>query len=279
MKNNYNLYIPQKINDVVLIVHGMEETQERYKDFSLFLKDNNCIVLTYNLIGHEENNRGYFGIDGKNKLVKQLENYVNFLYDKYNIKVTIIGHSMGSLIVRNYLQLNSQKINKIILLGTPPPRIFTNLAKFIAKIITKFKNDNEYSLLLEKLTFLNTYKFPDLSWISLNEENVNFYKNSPDCGFKFTINGYITLYQLVIDLNKTFLNQNKNIPISIFVGSDDPIVGGQYGLKKTINNLKKQGFNNINIKIYNKLRHELLNELNKKEIYDDILKRIKEHNG
>ena len=279
MKNNYNLYIPNKIDDIVLIVHGMEETQQRYKDFSLFLKNNNCLVLTYNLIGHEENNRGYFGKDGKNKLLNQLNYYVNFLYEKYNSKITIIAHSMGSLIVRNYLQLNSKKINKIILIGTPPPTIFAHLGLIIAKIITKFKNEKDYSLILEKLTFLNTYKYSNLSWISLNEENVNFYKNSPDCGFKFTINGYITLYQLVIGLNNKFNNQNQKIPINIFVGSDDPIVGGKYGLKKTINNLKKQDFNNINIKVYNKLRHEILNELNKKEIYIDILKRIKEHNG
>ena len=279
MINNYQIYCPQKYNNIILIVHGMEETQDRYKDFATFLKNNNCLVVTYNLIGHEQENRGYFGKNGKELLINQLNDYVNLLTKKYKKDVTIIAHSMGTLIVRNYLQLNPKGIKKVILLGTPPPNKLASIGIIIANIIKIFKNEKEKSLFLEKLTFLNTYKYPNLSWISLNQKNILFYQNDPNCGFKFTINGYITLYKLVLGLMNNFNNKNKKLKINILVGEDDPIVGGKKGLEQTKKYLERQDFNEITIKSYDNLRHELLNELNKKEIYYDILNYIKENDG
>lgn len=65
-------------------------------------------------------------------------------------------------------------------------------------------------------------------------------------------------------------NINKNMPILILSGDDDPV--GNYGklVVKLYNTYKKQGLN-VQYKLYNGARHEILNETNKQEVYQDII--------
>ena len=184
---------------------------------------------------------------------------------------------MGTIIARNLLQTQTNNYEKVILIGYPNYQWAVNLGVIIGKIIRKFKGGKYYSKLLNDLSvgsFNSKIKNPrtNLDWLSYNEENVDKYIADPYCGFEFKTSSFIDLFTLMCNMNKSkkFINI-KNIPLLLLAGEDDPCVGGAKGRGKSLKSLNKVGFNNIKEKVYNLMRHEILNEEKKMNVINDII--------
>lgn len=268
---------------ILQVLHGMCEHIERYEDFANFLNKNNIILAGNDHIGHGKSasTLGYFG-DGDNieYAIKDVHQLSSLLKEEYNLPIIYLGHSMGSFILRYYI--SRYKTDKIILMGTGYVNNFlARLLLILSSTIGFFKGDKYISPLLVSLTTKNFARLvggEKNEWISYNTENIKSFENDPLSGYDFTVNGYKTLANCLLKINKKETIQNTNINTEIFFmyGEDDPVGNFKKGVKKVYNKYKKSGFKNIKIKFFKNMRHEILNEKENIEVYNLILKYLEE---
>ncbi len=274
----YNIDNPK---GCVQIVHGMQEHQNRYEDFAKFLNKNGYACVTSDLRGHGENAKelGFFKVNkGYEALILDQVEISKYIKDELKIDNLIIyGHSMGSIITRNVIFKNSNLYGKVVLSGFPNYNRLAFMAIFFSNITKTFKGKHKYSKFLHNITlgpFEKSSKDGDkLSWLSLSKENVENYKKDKLCGIEFTNSAYNDLHHLLhkIGRKNKYKSSVSNIPILLLYGSDDPVVGGNKGVNLSQKLLNKQGFKDLTLKEYKNLRHELLNEDCKNDIYNDFL--------
>ncbi|MBR5721146.1 MAG: alpha/beta hydrolase, partial [Clostridia bacterium] len=198
-----------------------------------------------------------------------------------NLPYYLLGHSMGSFVVRSAAEL-SVKPDKLIILGTggPNPPAVPGISAFSA--IKFFRGGKSYSDLAEKMAF-GTYnnRFSDendpRSWLTKNEEVRRKFDADKFCNYRFTITALRDLLHLLVFCNRKqwFENLNKSLPVLLLSGKDDPVGDYGKGVLAVYNSLKNAGAN-VKIKLYENCRHEILNDTCKEEVIADILDFISE---
>ena len=184
------------------------------------------------------------------------------------LKVYMLGHSMGSMISRMYLQDYDDSIDKLVLTGTVEHNKITGLGMFFANIVSFFSRSYQPSIMTALLPGGD-----DDTWISYNMDNVIDKRNDP-----MRINSFLEKYvSVMIDMNKKmdkvskYKTKNPGIPILSATGDDDIVTGSSDGLESSINTLKKAGYSSIENKVYQHMKHEILNEKENHIVYNDIL--------
>ena len=273
-----NIFEPNKdFEYVIYIVHGMCEHKERYYSFMEYLQKEGYCSIICDLRGHGKNipkeELGYFG--RKEILIDDLVDIINYIKKIYkNKKIILFGHSMGSLIVRNYIQNNDDLIDKVILCGPPTENRLAFIGVSLCKILDLFRGDKYRSKLIFKLTlgrYNKGYK-QENEWLTTNKEALDNYNNDEYCGFIFTINGFEALfYMLKYSYKKLYKVKNSNMPILLVAGSEDRVVGSSKKLQKLYNFLKNNGYNNISLDELKGMRHELINDIDKEKVYKKVI--------
>lgn len=288
----YYIYEPASApRMIVQIVHGMCEYLERYEDFAGFLCSNGILVCGHDHLGHGKTagspeKLGYFAPErGWQFLAKDTVRLTRMIRDQYpGIPCFILGHSMGSLVTRTVLAKYSYLYDGAVLMGTLNHKHGTDLLLAGTKAAREIGDEYRRSSALDKLIFgLNNSRIEnassEFSWISRDEEIVEKYENDPYCTFKFTVSAYADLVFLVnyVSGKKWAEKLDKELPVYICSGDEDPI--GSYGRapKEVFNMLNDAGLTDIELKLYNGARHELLNETNRAEVYEDMLKWLDAH--
>lgn len=284
----YTKFIPenQPVRGTIIILHGMMEHSGRYMELADFLCRNGYFVVTYDHIGHgrtakNDSEQGFMHISvPQEKIVNDAVAMAQFTKNQYpDLPNFILGHSMGSFITRCVLLKEKIKFNGVILTGTGARSFEAFLAKGLVNIMN-FLAPKHRSSLLDKMFsdtnnrhFKNEANDKNTNWLSVNKENRKAFLNDPLCGIPFTNNGYYTL--LSVNLKATVNNWSRkldrNLPLLFLSGKDDPIGNFGKGIEKTISSLKSQGFRNITYKLYPGMRHEILNEDIKLDVYDEII--------
>lgn len=274
---------PKKPLASILILHGMAEHQIRYVHFAEYLVNLGYDVYTYDHRGHGKDTLlselGFFARTNGYQLVIQdaitVSKYIS--QNNRSTKFVLFGHSMGSIISRNVIQ-NFDKYNGVILSGSNfPPRALVQSGLIISSLLSKFKGPKHRSPYLNNLMF-GGKKYTALStrtaydWLSRSNPIVGAYIHDPYCGFVCTSSFYHDLLKLVQkEISKKQIQlTRKDLPLFIISGEKDPVGGYGKEINKFINILKKSGFTNVSSKLYPECRHEILNELNKEDIYSDI---------
>lgn len=268
----------------VIVVHGMSEHQVRYAQFAETLSKNGYNVVTYDQRGHgktanSKKDLGYFGENGWQNFVDDLDYVVSQTKKEFSeVPVVLFGHSMGSMVVRSYLKEHDKNIAGVILSGAPNYQGVAKAGLVLAKLVCLFKGEKSFSSLLHNLSvgaFNKAIDSPrtELDWLSYNEDNVDTYINDPLCGFMFTNRGYQNVMEGVIDLHNVidYRYNNHNLPILFVAGVDDPCTGGEKGLADSIDTLKDIGYKDIEKRIYDRARHEILFEDCSNQVIEDIL--------
>ncbi|MDE5630353.1 MAG: lysophospholipase [Bacilli bacterium] len=278
------------ITAILQISHGMIEHIRRYEQFANELNKHGILVCGNDHLGHgysivDKDHYGYFAeknadsilVDDLHTLTTQIKN------DYPNIPYFLLGHSMGSFIARNYLAKYGNELTGALIVGTGYHSNFEMTgAKILTSIIQFYKRGWFYrSKYIENKTNGGYYKhFENNSnhncWLTNDKNVILEYENDPKNQFRFTCNGYYTVFTLIKSANKNFKNIDKNLPIILLAGKDDPV--GSFGkdISKLYEDYKKQGLN-VKMKIYNNMRHEILNELNKVIVYNDVINFINEN--
>lgn len=294
MINNIHgkIYIPQaNIKGIIQIVHGMCEYSDRYDEFSKFLSLNGFIVIIQDNLGHGKsvnnpNDLGYyFNVDGSTDMIEDIYTAYSIVKAKFNnLPYFVIGHGMGSFLVRSYISYYVKDVTGAILIGTGAK---TNLAiktdLFFVKAIRLLRGPRYRSKFLNKMILGNLNKKIDtpsqFSWLSVNPENVAKYEKDPLCNFIFTTNGFITLLNSILRCEDiaTINNIPIKFPILLMSGQEDPI--GKYGkgVNKALKAYKDSGIIDVTLNLYEDDRHEILNEIDRAVIYTDIYNWIINH--
>ena len=285
-KDGYELslriYEAKEPKAVVKFIHGMEEYQDRYRPFAEFLRDAGYTAVTADLRGHGKNAPILSHIadrDGDLRLLEDEETILHMIHETWaGVPVILFAHSMGTIIARVFLQKWSREFHKVVLSGYPNPNPAAAAGSVLAGLLASFKGAKGYSKLVDGMV-LGTFSkaVPDaktpVDWLSYNEENVERYREDPLCGARFTLGSYSALFHLIslMDKPEKYEEVWKELPILLISGADDPCTGGEKGRNDSADRLKKAGFRELETVTLDGMRHEILNEMKKDEVYQRIL--------
>lgn len=275
--------VPKK---AIVLCHGMAEHIDRYDSFAKVLVNNGFIVLGYNQRGHrftdEKENYGYMGdCDNFDILVSDLNEVIDYVKVKRpNISVYLFGHSMGSFVSTRFIELHKDKLSGVVLCGTGRnPNFVLNLGAFIASIIRVFRGNKHRSKLINAMAFgaFNKKFAPnrtEFDWLNTNNDEVDKYINDEWCGGIFTLSYYHDFFKGCIKVTKELNNIRKDLPILLIAGDKDPVGNMGKGVKAVYNDLVKFK-NDVQIKLVEGARHEILLEDKKEEVMQTILDFLK----
>jgi len=278
---------------VLQITHGMAEHYERYADFAEYMTEHGFVVTADDHLGHGKTAMRNGGKKGY--ICKQHSDTV-MVRDEHRLKKTVqaeypdvpyfvLGHSMGSFIIRNYMYRYGTGVSGAIVMGTGmQPRALLVVSRIMAAAEGFFAGDDHTSTFINKIAFGAYNKRIDkpdreCAWLTRNTDIQDNYLQDPDCGFVFTVNGFKTLFKLIWKLTIP-ANVNKmprNLPVLMVSGAEDPV--GNYGkaVQSVYDSYVNMGMTDTKLILYPECRHEILNELNNSEIYADILAWLEAH--
>lgn len=276
--------IPEgEVKGIVQISHGMAENKERYMNFMEFLAQNGYASIIHDHRGHgksviQKNDLGYFYDTKAEYIVEDLKQVTDYIKEQYPDKPLILfGHSMGSMVVRKYIKKYDKEITKLVICGSPSRNKLVGLALALVRLQKIFHHDHYRSNWIQNLTFSSYNKgiekpISPNSWICSDTKVVEAYDASDLCGFVFTLNGFQNLFTLSKNIysKKDWNVENKNLPILFIAGEDDPTILSKEAWIEAQDFLKKLGYANISNKLYPKMRHEILNEVGKENVYQDV---------
>ena len=287
-----NRWLPDgEVKAVVQICHGVAEYGFRYERFALFLAQNGYAVFANDHLGHgksviEGAPPLYFGeAKGWLHVVDDVEKLRRTAKEQFKNKpYFIFGHSMGSFILRSHLIRYPGRTDGAIICGTGYPSSFViKSGKLAAGIRIHSLGKKGFSKMVDNIAF-GSYnkKFKpnrtQYDWLSLNEENVDRYINDPMCGGKVSLGLFSDMLdglELITDKGKISLMDKKQ-PVLFIAGENDPVGDMGKGVKKAYEAFKNAGVRDVSIKLYPRLRHEILNEENYMEVQNDILSFLEE---
>lgn len=271
------------VKAVLQIHHGMAEHSGRYKDaveafvsmgYAVFMND----MINHGKSNFNENLLGYFGDDdGYKDVIADAKILMDIAKSEYPDKKYIIcGHSMGSLIMRCFINEYGNCFDGAVFVGTSGTNPLAAISIGLTGIVSLVKGKTYKSEVLKKIGF-GAYDKPfehrtDYDWGVSIPESVDDYQNDKYCGFTFASVGYKDLAKLCLECNseKWYLNVSHLMPVLLVSGEMDPVGNYSKGVWEVYNKLIATGHDKAEIKIYPGARHEILNEFNKEEVYSDI---------
>ena len=266
---------------VVQISHGMCEHKERYIPFLEFLTENDYAVILHDHRGHgaaalARGDLGYFGKDGANALVDDLHQVTLEAKKRLpGIPVYLFGHSMGSLAARAYLLKYEKELSGAFVCGSPAYNPGVHFGIGLARLLSACKGEKSRGKLLKILAFGPYYRaFPQskCSWICSDPEVVRAYEASRLCNFTFTNNGFLALFELMKLAYRTSPPTScPDLPIHFLSGAQDSCMGGEKGFEKAVGCMLRRGYTRVSGRVYENMRHEILNERGKAQVFSDVL--------
>ena len=266
---------------IVQFSHGMAEHKERYFDFMNYLSGHGYVCVIHDHRGHGESvkaeaDRGYFYTENEQAIIEDLHTVNKFIRNMYpDIPVFLFSHSMGTLVARGFLKKYDSEIEKIVLCGPPTHNAAAGIGLALAKVSKAFHSENAPAKMLNAMAFsgFNAGNAAPNGWLSQNEANVAQYNADPLCGFLFTTNGFINLFKLqknAFDKRGWTVN-NPALPIFLIAGEDDLVIRSGRKFDDLGQFLTEVGYADIRSRLYEHMRHEILNETDRQTVYRDVL--------
>lgn len=280
---------------VLQLVHGMAEHIGRYDEFARWMAERGVAVVGASHLGHglsvgEGDMTGYFAKkDGWAHLVADVDRVRRFAQERYpDVPYFLLGHSMGSFIVRDYLTRDYAKgLAGAVIMGTADqPGAVLSAGGFLCRLCTLFQGGKHRSDLMNGISFGSYNKSfeparTDFDWLSKNEANIDEYTADPLCGFCFTLSAFRDLFAGMKYIGKQ-ANVNKvdrALPCLLISGEKDPV--GDFGraAPAVAEMFRRAGVTDVAVKLYPDARHELLSEPERETVFADILAFLEGHLG
>lgn len=276
---------------VVQIAHGIAEHIDRYRPFMEFLADNGFVVAGNDHLGHGKSIRvpeeqGFFAEkDGWWRVVDDMDKLHDIMSNEYpELPYVLFGHSMGSFLTRTYLIKHPDKYDGVILSGTGHQSQALVLGgNAAASVMAKLSGAMGDGAKLDSLafgTYLNKIENPrtKFDWLSRDTEQVDKYIADPLCGFVGKIGLYRDMMQGIkfITDKKNIAQMNKEKPVYFMSGDGDPVGDYGKGVERAYKAFCDAGLHDVFMRLYPGGRHEMLNETNKEQVYQDILSWLNE---
>ncbi len=274
---------------VVQISHGMAEHARRYDNFATFLNRNGYIVYAddHRAHGLTSTKQSTKGVKGYHKgdiymdTVKDEIAITDYLAEKYGLPVVYLGHSYGSMLGQRYIEMPNKSCGAVLCGSANMKGAVLGLGSSIANMQYALLGGEKEGKLLNSLSFgsynakFKKDKTP-FAWLSRDKEQVKKYIFDEQCGYTMSIAFFKFFFQ---GLKSSYKSDNlagidKNKPVAIFSGAQDPVGGAGKLVKKLYDMYKNLGVKDVTMKLYDGARHEILNETNNAEVYADFLAAI-----
>lgn len=248
---------------IVQIAHGMGEYAGRYAHLAERLADLGYAVYANDHRGHGHSIAGApgdLGADGWNLLVADLIALTKLVRDKHSgIPVVLFGHSLGSFAVQQYILDHSGLVDDVILCGTTAvDQLFARIAESGGDLLGLFNT-----------RFQPTRTTAD--WLSRDEAQVDAYLAHPWCGFEIDPENMAALASAAADRLSKPTTVPTDLPIYVMVGDQDPLNDDLCLSDLLISRYRDAGLTDITYRVYAGARHEILNEINRDEVEDDLI--------
>lgn len=279
-------YLPDgPVRATVQIAHGLAEYVTRYDDFMQFLANEGYAVYGNDHIGHgnsiHEGRHGYVGERaGWSTMVSDLLQLHKLIANTHpDVPHFLFGHSMGSFLARTFMIKYGQLLDGCIVCGTGHPlKAVTLGARALAAVEIKRHGAGYYSEMLDGVMnkqYNGGYDNPRTAfdWISSDPNRVDEYIADPLCGFVPTA-GLLSEILRGIDFITTQRNiekMPKDLPVYIISGADDPVGELSQGVIRCYKAFMKAEMQDVSLKLYPGLRHEIMLETNRDEVMSDVL--------
>lgn len=284
-------WVPEGEAEAILqICHGMTEYINRYDEFARFLNDRGIYVAGHDHLGHgesvqEEDCYGYFHEKkGNQYVIGDIHKLRGIIQRKYpETPYFMLGHSMGSFLLRQYLTMYGNGLAGAVIMGTGHHGAAElNAGMAACRAAALFKGWKYRSSFINNLSFGGYNKrFRDdpsgATWLSANVENCERYAADPLCTFQFTVNGYYQMFKGIKALTKkeSVRRIPKDLPVLFVSGTDDPVGNFGKSVRMVYGKYRAAGIHDVKIKLYKGDRHEILNETDRQQIYMDLYRWIR----
>ena len=273
---------------VLQIVHGIAEFIERYDTFAQFLNSQGFVVVAEDHMGHgrsisKDTTQGYFAggwfaaVDDSHKLMELIK------VELPDIPYIIFGHSMGSFMARTILcRYPDSGIAAAVICGSgwQPTAAMPAIIKLMETVCKKVGETNP-SGKLQKLIFGGynnrvEHQRTAFDWLSRDNKTVDDYIAHPLCGFTASCGLLRDMMKGIyyIQQKQNLQNMRKDLPVFFIAGGEDPVGSYGKGIHSCVEAFRKAGMTDVDVRIYPLCRHEILNEINKEEIFEDVARWI-----
>lgn len=274
-----------EIKGIVQLVHGMAEHVMRYDHFARFLASCGYVVAAEDHIGHgktaaSSDDLGVMHPQSKEILIEDVHTLRHLMEDRYPQAptYTLFGHSMGSFITRAYLARHGQGLAGAILCGTGnQPRMLSKAGNFLARLLSAIHGKDYKSTFIDALGAGSFAKGIEgartpVDWISTDPRVVDAYLADELSGQMFSVGAYATLTDLTGEVvsKRSVSKIPKDLPVLFIAGAQDPVGECGKAVLAAAALFESCGISHTEVIIYEGMRHEILNEPNAQQVYDDV---------
>ncbi|QUM88008.1 lysophospholipase [Moritella sp. 36] len=271
----------QEIRYVMVLSHGMAEHIERYEAFALACNAAGIAVYGANHRGHGNDAPvlGHYADEGGwHKVINDLDLIIDDVAKRHAVPLVLFGHSMGSFIAQQYAILHGNKLKGLILSGSnyqsPTMYKLVSIASKIEKMRIGARSPSSFLDFLSFGSFNSKLKpvRTTSDWLSRDPVQVDKYINDSYCGFPCTPQFWLDFMSGLISISqKSEIAKIPNkLPIYIFSGDKDPVGLQGKGVLALEQHITNNGCSEVQCKLYSGGRHEMLNESNSSEVFDDV---------
>lgn len=275
-----NLWTSLSAKANIHLCHGMAEHSNRYDKFAEYLTQQGYNVIAHNHRGHGTNEilGHYANTEGWSKVIQDIVDVQEQSLENQALPLFLFAHSMGSFIAQGYAIRHGERLAGLILSGTNYQHPFMyHAGRIIAKIENWRLKKGSPSKVMDALSFasFNNHFKPkrtNFDWLSRDASQVDQYIADPLCGFPCSAETWEQLLTGLIEISdhKQLKKIPTALPIYLFGGENDPVGRMGKGIPALTEKLRQTGHDNLSYKLYKEGRHEMLNEVCKYDVYQDI---------
>lgn len=280
------------VRAIVEVSHGVSEHILRYESLAAYLTERGFAVIGHDHLGHGSSvipgaPRLYLGPPGSwETATRDLDTCRRLARKRFGrLPLFLLGHSMGSFLARTYLIRYPGTVDGAILVGTGQmsPAVLA-VGSALARAECRRLGETQISPLVERLAF-GPYNKPfspartPYDWLSLDPSNVDAYLADPLCGGIPTVGLFRELLyglRLIRD-PQALRNMNLATPVLFLSGAMDPVGGCGRGVQAAFRSFRRAVVRDVSLRLYPQLRHEILNEASREDVYQDLCQWLECH--
>ena len=277
--------LPKSPRAMLQISHGMCEHFLRYEGFAEFLAERGILVFGHDHIGHggSVSSKEALGFTasggGSDFLVGDVCKLSCLMKKEYPaLPLVLFGHSMGSFIVRAALEgADTSLYRAAIICGTGGPETPAGAGKLLAALLMRLYGEEHRSPLVKRIAFAGYNKrcgkgCDKNAWLTRDAAVVDRYNADPLCGFPFTLRAYHDLFTLVERVSRKDWAGKiaKDLPILVVGGAEDPVGNWGKGMEAVATRLTEAGNADVTLRLFPDMRHEILNEIDKEQVWSEL---------
>lgn len=272
---------------VLQLAHGMCGCKERYIPFMEYMAEHGVACVASDHRGHgasvlSRDDLGYMYEGGYVALVEDMKLVSDWTVKEFpDIPLFLLGHSMGSMAARIYAKKYDWMLSGLVICGTPgyTPAVWAGL--FITGLLSLFDDGRVRPAFLQNMTSARYNRaFASegrMAWVCSDPQVRREFAENPQCNFTFTANGMHNLLEMMLEANSSrgWGMANPDLPVAFISGGDDPCMGGERRLHDAAKMMYRKGYHNVTAAIFTEMRHEILKEVDKIKVWEDVLEFVR----